>query len=223
MMPDLRLWSCLDCGSQLWDSVHRYASGRNRRSRRVDTPVAFITSHPVWAAIFMRALLPVLLVIVVSIAACSKPLKVGVPFETGTTWRPVEQASLLQIPEFMRPGQSPEYRATWTNGEVRYVCLDCDDFGGISIGWTVYVFDDAGRLIVHNSITGRDSPLHTPRRLLSVSPLRVVFADPNQEDVQEVLEPTYTKEQWQARMRETARRWEEFLAKWKAEKKTKQE
>lgn len=72
MTPVLRSWIYLNCGSQLWGSVHRNASGRNRRSRRVDTLIAFIASRTGQAA--MR-ILSIITLMPLLICGCAGPFE----------------------------------------------------------------------------------------------------------------------------------------------------
>lgn len=164
----------------------------------------------------MRALTSILIATAVVLSSYTKSQRAGIPFQTGGEWRPREQASLGQLPRAMRAAAHPDYCATWTNGLVRHVCLENNGIPSITTVWTVYVFEADGALIEHNVVCPYTG--YTPRRLISVSPLRIVFGHPTR-DVEEVQEPRYTKEKWQEHMREAQRRYEEAVAKWEADKK----
>ncbi len=157
----------------------------------------------------------------VILASCSQKGQSDVSFEEGGNWRSSEQVSLQQLPELLRPGLKPWYRAIWTNGVVRHVCLEHCGVETISAGWYVYIFDAEGKLIEQNMVTARTG--HKPRRVASVSPVRIVFAFPGSEEEERIAELDYTKERWPERLRELERGFEEAVARRETEQKAKVE
>jgi hypothetical protein len=62
----------------------------------------------------------------------------------------------------------------------------------------VYVFDDEGLLIEQTcmqAVCFNEETAYNPRRLLTMSPLRVVFGHPKQQNVEEV-EEAWSKDGW---------------------------
>jgi hypothetical protein len=162
-----------------------------------------------WIAFMRNALLISLLPFVaIIVVACSKPISTGIPFEKAAAWLPREQASLQQLPPWMVAADHSQFLAVWTNGPRRRVYLDsANSIGSATILWHVYVFDDEDRLIDvsgMNAMFFSPESAYKPRRLLTISPLRVVFGNPMRDDSQEVVE-AYSKDAWQEVMSSSER------------------
>jgi hypothetical protein len=122
------------------------------------------------------------------------------PFRGGTEWSPKEKASLEQdirmhlwkrptyLVRWLYPPETPRFRATWTNGVVRQVCLSTG-----SVGFELRVFDEEGRLIEDNIVKTEYGC--TPTRLVSVSPIRIALTGTNSTDAEVVVGTLFTKEQ----------------------------
>jgi hypothetical protein len=135
----------------------------------------------------------------VCLCSCEAPSPQGVAFEARRQWRPVEKESLSRLPRGFRAHPQPDYRAVWTNGTTRYIYLDEMGIESITAGWTVYVFNEAGDLIEHNSVSAYTG--FKPRRVLSISPLRIGFGRPETTSVGEIAELQHTAGEWQEFMK----------------------
>lgn len=145
-------------------------------------------------------------------ASCSRQAEA--PFVEGGDWRPSEQVSLQQLPMLLRPGLHPWYRALWTNGVVRHVCLEHCGIESISASWYVYIFDTEGELIEQNMVDVLSGS--RPLRVASISPVRIVFTSSRMNEEEQVAEFSYTKERWPELLRELERGWETAVARRKA-------
>jgi hypothetical protein len=109
-------------------------------------------------------------------------------------WRLTEEASVRKLPSAFQL-RGPEYRAKWTNGAVRFVCLKPGNLSNLGRAyWRVLVFDEAGALVEHNELIAGDAA--RPLRVNSLSPLRISFG-PGEETIAELC---YTRRQWQKKM-----------------------
>lgn len=114
----------------------------------------------------------------------------GVPFQISSNWSAAEQSAFDQLPTDLRVGLAwarawPIYRATWQHGtNSLHICLQ---YPGAELGGTpysVFVFDDAGRLVEQSKITAPQD--WVPRQVVGILPLRIAFGWAGYQTVREL-------------------------------------
>ena len=151
----------------------------------------------------MRICYSILCFLVIGVcASCSRQGEA--PFVEGGDWRPTERVSLQLLAESLRGGNSPLYRAIWTNEDVRHICLKQHPIETITSGWSVYIVDAEGKLIEVNmvSVLAGSRPL----RVASISPVRIAFTSSRMNEEEQIAEFTYTQERRRERLREATRK-----------------
>jgi len=97
----------------------------------------------------------------------------GVALRSGGVLSAVERENVVAIhPDFAR--WEPSQSAQWVrHGVTRHVCIQGGGIGSLTMPYAVFVFDTEGGVIEANIINAPNPS--TPKRVISVSPLRVAF------------------------------------------------